>query len=1578
MKLQKWFTKVLAFVLAVSLAWVPMGKMENVKAETGTEVTIPDDGLRAYLYEKLGKSEENGDVITEGDLAGITYINFSWDHSHNGLNVADFTGLEYCTNLEYLDIASDVETLDFSFLGNLKKLITLKIDVPVIADLSALEYCTELTSLTFEAAIPDDMSAVSSLSKLTTLNLEYTDITSFPDCSAMSSLQTVNCNSCSSLTDISGLANCNNLTSINLENTAVSDITPLKGKTLITSLVLDKVKITDENEQGYMETISSLVNLENLWLNYCDIADEHISMLAPLTKLNTLIMGMNDVTKPDFLLKHKDTLEKVMLTSNPIADGGVLAQMKNLTVLGVGDTNITDFSFVSQLPNLTNGSIRFAEWNSNFATRTNSYEYITIKGADSFILQNDVKDANGNLIAPAESENYSYNEATAEITVPVALIDSSFACLDENIIYDIEMQTQGGQALIAKHYKGADVLWLKENPENLEIKQGESGTLSVTVVGTDLTFQWYKDGEPIEGATSAKLTLSRVTKGDEGSYTVEISSDFGGAIETPLVVTSDPAMVTVGVSITISSQPQNLTLIEGGSGSLSVKASGEGDLSYQWYKDDVALGGKTSSTLALSNVTASNAGTYKVEISDTEGNKVTSREATVTVQNALKITKQPTAITLKEGESGSLLVTAKGYGILSYQWYKGENAISGETAAILSLDNVTTADAGSYKVVVSDENSNNNGTVTSNVVNVTVQKALAITKQPISISVVEGKSGSLTVEAAGEGALTYQWYKGGEAVAGATAATLALNNVAMSDAGTYTVKVTDSTGSEVTSDAATVTVQNALEITKQPTGITLKEGESGTLSVTAEGHGALTYQWYKGEEEITGATEATLKLDNITARDAGSYKVVVSDENSAENGTVTSNVVTVVVQDVLVITKQPVSIAIVEGNAGSLTVEAAGEGALTYQWYKGSEAVAGATAATLTLNNVIMSDAGTYTVKVSDSTGSVVISDAATVTVQNALEITKQPTGITLKEGESGTLSVTAEGEGFLTYQWYKGDEEITGATEATLKLEKVTANEAGNYKVKVSDSNGFVISEVAAVKIQSPLVITKQPEGIALVEGESGSLTVKAEGEGALTYQWYKGKKAIKGATKASLTWKEITMSDAGKYKVEVTDSTGAVVTSDTVAVTVQNALEITKQPKGITLIEGEKGSLTVKAEGEGTLTYQWYKGFKAIKGATKATLTFDKVTLDDAGKYKVKISDSITGRTVTSQKVKIKVQKALKITKQPEGIKAKEGKKASLTVKAEGEGKLTYQWYKGEEAIEGATKATLKFAKLQPDDAGTYTVKISDKNGSIISKKAKVEVIADNKKVEIKDIIEETDTTLKITKQPVGLQLKQGTNGHLTVEASGGGILKYQWYKDGVAIAAEAGGTEAALKLNNATFSMAGTYKVVVSDDDESVTSEEVKITMDKAISKTNTTKNNEKVGKDNTSQAGIAAKGSVKEAEKTENADASKDKSVADKAETDKAENSKAEDNKAENGKAENTKAEDNKAENNKTEVKEEEVRLEDKNQENKTEAESMQTPAEENTPESNGNTVLIVIIIIALLAVAGVVVYLKKKQ
>src|SRR5207245_6151732 len=133
---------------------------------------------------------------------------------------------------------------------------------------------------------------------------------------------------------------------------------------------------------------------------------------------------------------------------------------------------------------------------------------------------------------------------------------------------------------------------------------------------------------------------------------------------------------------------------------------------------------QTGSSLVLNNVSAADAGNYSVVVSGTCGNSVSS-SATLTVNQNVVVSSAPVSRTNCPGTDASFSISASGTS-LGYQWYKGTNELSGQTASSLTLTNVSAADAGDYSVVVSGAC----GTAQTNSTSLTVNESVLVSSGP--------------------------------------------------------------------------------------------------------------------------------------------------------------------------------------------------------------------------------------------------------------------------------------------------------------------------------------------------------------------------------------------------------------------------------------------------------------------------------------------------------------------------------------------------------------------------------------------------------------------------------------------------------------------------------------------------------------------------------------------------------------------------------------------------------------------------------------------------------------------------------
>ncbi len=565
-----------------------------------------------------------------------------------------------------------------------------------------------------------------------------------------------------------------------------------------------------------------------------------------------------------------------------------------------------------------------------------------------------------------------------------------------------------------------------------------------------------------------------------------------------------------------------------------------------------------------------------------------------------------------------------------------------------------------------------------------VATAPVISTQPVSQAITEGGTVSFTVGATGNGTLTYQWKKGGADLAGKTAATLTLNPVALADAGSYTVLVTNTLNGAsqgTLSGAAVLTVNPAATVPvigTQPTSQSVTEGGTASFSVAATGNGTLSYQWKKGGTDLAGKTAATLTLNPVALADAGSYTVLVTNTlNGASQGTLSGAAVLTVnpAATVPVIGTQPTSQSVTEGGTASFSVAATGNGTLSYQWKKGGTDLAGKTAATLTLNPVALADSGSYTVLVTNTlngTSQATLSGAAVLTVTAPAATHFSVTGFTnpTTAGTSPTVTVTALDASNNPVPGYTGTVHFT-STDAAATLPSdytfvsadggthaftATLKTAGSQSLTATDTVTGSITGTQAVTVSpataSHFTVTGFPS--PTTPGISHSFTVTALDAYGNAATGYVGTIHITSTDLAAVLPSDYaftgsdngthtftaTLNTAGAQTLTAMDTVSATLTGSQTAIAVSaQAPVIQNQPQGASVIAPSGATFTVAATGTGTLTYQWRKNGTDLPGETGASLTVGPTDLQEiSATFSVVVKDG-GGATTPSENATLTV---------------------------------------------------------------------------------------------------------------------------------------------------------------------------------------------------------------------------------------------------------------------------------------------------------------------------------------------------
>jgi len=267
-------------------------------------------------------------------------------------------------------------------------------------------------------------------------------------------------------------------------------------------------------------------------------------------------------------------------------------------------------------------------------------------------------------------------------------------------------------------------------------------------------------------------------------------------------------------------------------------------------------------------------------------------------------------------------------------------------------------------------------------------------------------------------------------------------------------------------------------------------GQSASFSVIASGSPPLSYQWYYNNNNtlLTNATASTLTLTNCQISDSGEYSVVVSNTSGVDTSAVAN--LSVTVPTAPTISTQPQGLTVLPGASASFTVVAGGSEPLIYQWYfNTSTPVPNANDSTLTLTNIQPTDAGNYSVVVSNLAGSITSSNAVLIVNTNPVApvFISQPASQIALAGTTVSFNALAAGTAPITYQWSKDSVAISGATSSTLSLTNVQTSDDGNYSVTASNNVGSVTSVSAQLTVTPPVPV---PNSAYNLTGFGGATT--------------------------------------------------------------------------------------------------------------------------------------------------------------------------------------------------------------------------------------------------------------------------------------------------------------------------------------------------------------------------------------------------------------------------------------------------------------------------------------------------------
>lgn len=242
-------------------------------------------------------------------------------------------------------------------------------------------------------------------------------------------------------------------------------------------------------------------------------------------------------------------------------------------------------------------------------------------------------------------------------------------------------------------------------PASIEVNLGQPATFTVLASGSSpLSYQWAKfngaEFVAIPSATSSTYTINAVTALDAGSYRVVVTGPAGPAS----AATGGPATLAVISPPVITAPPAAVSVNLGQPASFTVGASGTAPLTYQWFRNGEPVPASNNPNLNFAAVTAADDGLYFVSITNAAGVATSTPVAlTVILPPAPPIIlSSPVSRAGVLGGTVTFSVTVSGTAPFSYAWFKNDELLTTTTIDSLTLTGLAAADAGSYRVTVTN------------------------------------------------------------------------------------------------------------------------------------------------------------------------------------------------------------------------------------------------------------------------------------------------------------------------------------------------------------------------------------------------------------------------------------------------------------------------------------------------------------------------------------------------------------------------------------------------------------------------------------------------------------------------------------------------------------------------------------------------------------------------------------------------------------------------------------------------------------------------------------------------------------
>jgi alpha-tubulin suppressor-like RCC1 family protein len=873
-------------------------------------------------------------------------------------------------------------------------------------------------------------------------------------------------------------------------------------------------------------------------------------------------------------------------------------------------------------------------------------------------------------------------------------------------------------------------------PTNQAVQFSSNATFAVSAIGSEvLAYQWFcngtalADGGRVSGSTTANLTIQNSQSIDIGTYQVVVTNNYGMTSSVPatLMVLAAPPVITRPPANLF--EPLNANAVFAGT------ASGTEPLSYQWYFNGAPLldGGRTSgsraSTLTISNLQTNDQGQYQFIVTNNYGAATSSLVKLTVLLNPVSKAGVVSAWgwgdvgqTGVPGDATNIVAIAAGYNhALALRsdgtveaWgesYLGATSVPGGLSNVVAIaggDNHSLALLQDGTVVAWGDNGYGQATVPAGLSNV--------------VAIAAGNFFSLALKS--DGSVTGWGNNGNQQLleAGNASGIMAIAANPVNTGYALGLK-TDGT-----------VVEWGLSLPPAPAGLTnvIRIAAGGSHYMALKGDGTVV-AW---GDNTSGQTNVPAGLSNVVAIAAGWMNslalkgdgtVVVWGGNTYServNPFGLTNVTAIaagggynlVLNNGLPgLLAWPTNQAIYTGmSAGFSAAPAPAAVSPALQWQLNGSNILSATGGSLNVTNAQLSDAGTYSVVVTNLYGSITSSASLSVSASKPV-IGQQPADQWVTAGSNAAFAVTAIGSLPLAYQWQCNLTNLPAQTNAALVLTNVQPGQSGLlFGVVVSNAEGAVASSNALLTVV-PGMVAIQPQNLATNGGATVTFSSTVIGQGPFLYQWQFSGTNLDGATNSTLTLTNALASQSGLYRVIASNAFGTAGSSNA-ALTVVPWISISIAPAAITSGAGTLVIFSFNVGGLSPVTYQWTHDGAPWSGPNPGgALNIIDPPPSWAGVYSVAASDAYTNLTSSNATLTII---PLAITAQPTNRGAWLGGAAQFRVTALGAAPVGYQWQFNGTNLPGENASSLLLTNVQASQFGPYDVMVTNAYTNITSR--------------------------------------------------------------------------------------------------------------------------------------------------------------------------------------------------------------------------------------------------------------------